>query len=109
MQPLAEQMEKLRVRSMVLRLVKTLPVTLPHTWEHSLRLDTLRIRHEEDGLLVEAAGTLPRDKVEGFQSRMDLFRDELEKEAGIPVTLEIEARQVDILLIRSVPDRDGVR
>ena len=68
-----------------------------------------RIRHEDEGLLVQAEGTLPREKAEGLQSRMDLFRGELEKKAGIPVTLEIEARQVDLLVIRSVPDRDSVR
>jgi uncharacterized hydrophobic protein (TIGR00271 family) len=89
MQPLSEELEKLRVRSMVLRLVKTLPVTHPHTWEHTLQPDTLRIRHENEGLLVQAEGTLPREKAEGLQSRMDLFRDELEKKAGIPVTLNI--------------------
>jgi uncharacterized hydrophobic protein (TIGR00271 family) len=109
MQPLSEELEKLRVRSMVLRLVKTLPVTHPHTWEHTLRLDELRVRHEDDTLMVHGEGTLPRGKVEGIHARIDLFRDELEKKSGVPVIVEIEARPVDLLLIRSVPDRDSVR
>jgi hypothetical protein len=47
-----------------------------------------------------------RDKVEGIPARLDLFRHELEEKAGEPVILEIEAMQVDIVLIRSAPDGD---
>jgi len=106
MQPLTEELEKLRVKSMVLRLVKTLPVTHPHTFESTLRLDTLRVRTEDDVIHVRGEGTVARDKVESLQAHLDLFRHELEEKAGQPVILEIEAIPVDIVLIRSAPDSD---
>jgi hypothetical protein len=106
MQPLSAELEKLRVKSMVLRLVKTLPVTHPHTFESTLRLDILRVRTEGDVLHVLAEGTVARDKVEGLPARLDLLRHELEEKAGQPVIFEIEAMPVDIVLIRSAPDGD---
>ena len=106
MQPLSEELEKLRVKSMVLRLVKTIPVTHPHTFESTLRLDTLRVRHEDDVLHVRAKGTVARDKVEGLPARLELFRNELEKKPGEAVIVEIEAIPVDIVHFRSAPDGD---
>ncbi len=73
MQPLSEELEKLRVKSMVLRLVKTLPVTHPHIFESTLRLDTLRVRTEDDVLHVRAEGTVARDKVEGLRRDWTCF------------------------------------
>jgi len=105
-QPLSEDFNKLRVKSMVLRLTKTLPITHPHTFESSLRLDTLRVRHENDVIHVRAEGTVPRDKLEGIPARIDLLRRELEKKAGESVVVEIEAIPVDILLFRSASDTD---
>ena len=108
MQPLSEELEKLRVKSMVLRLAKTLPVTHPNTLESTMRLDTLRVRHDEDDVLhVRAEGTVPRDKVDGVQARLELFRHELEERAGEPVIIEIEAVPVDIVHFRSAPDGDN--
>ena len=106
MQPLSEELEKLRVKSMVLRLVKTLPVTHPHTFESTLRLDTLRVRTEDDVLYVHGEGTVARDKVEGLPARLELFRHELEEKVGEPVIIEIEAIPVDLVVIRSAPDGD---
>ena len=106
MRPLDEDFKALRAKSMVLRLVKTLPVTHPHTWESTLRLDTLRVRREDDVLHVHAEGTVPRDKVEGLPARLELFRHELEEKVGEPVIFEIEAIPVDIVLFRSAPDGD---
>ena len=104
MQPLSAELEKLRVKSMVLRLVKTLPVTHPHTFESTLQLDTLRVRYEDDVVHVRAEGTVPRDKVEGLHERLELFRDELEKKAGEPVVVEIEAIPIEIVRFRAAPD-----
>jgi len=104
MQPLSAELEKLRVKSMVLRLVKTLPVTHPHTFESTLQLDTLRVRYEDDVVHVRAEGTVSRDKAEGLQERLELFRDELEKKAGEPVVFEVEAIPIDILRFRAAPD-----
>ncbi len=105
-QPLSEELEKLQIESMVLRLLKTLPVTHPDTWESTLQLDTLRVRHEDDVLHVRGEGTVARDRVEGLPARLELIRDELEKRAGEPVVIEIEVKPVDILLFRSPPDGD---
>jgi hypothetical protein len=109
MQPLSEELEKLRVRSMVLRLVKTLPVTHPHTFESTLRLDTLSVRTENDVLHVRGEGTVARDKVEGLPARVEMFRRELEKRAGQPVLFEVEATAVDIVRFRSVPDLEQMK
>jgi uncharacterized hydrophobic protein (TIGR00271 family) len=106
MQPLSEELSKLQVKSMVLRLMKTLPVTHPHIFERTLEVGTLRVREEDGVLHVRADGTVPRDKADGIQKRLDLIRDELEKKAGEPVILEIEVIPVDILRFRSAPDRD---
>ena len=64
MQPLSEELHKLRVKSMVLRLVKTLPVTHPHIYEGALRLDVLRVRYQNDVLHVRGEGTMPRDRLD---------------------------------------------
>jgi uncharacterized membrane protein len=104
MQPLDEDFHRLHVKSMVLRLVKTLPVTHPHTFESTLRLDTLRVRREDDVLHVHAEGTVLHDKVEDLQERLDLFRDVLEEKAGVPVVAEIEAIPIEIVRVRAAPD-----
>ena len=108
-QPLSEELEKLRVRSMVLRLMKTLPVTHPHAFESTLRLKSLRVRSEDDVLLVRGEGTVARDKAEGLQVRVDLFRDVLEEKVGEPVIIEIEAVPIDIIRFRSAPDLEKMK
>jgi len=105
MQPLSEGFNKLRVKSIALRLVKTLPVTHPHTFERSLRLDALCVRHNDDGILhIRTRGTMPRDKLKGFPARLQLFRQELEKQVGEPVIIDVDAVSVDIRHFRSAPD-----
>jgi hypothetical protein len=104
MQPLTEELDKLRVRSMVLRLMKTLPVTHPHIFERTLQFDTLRVREEDGARLVHVEGTVPRDKADGMQKRLDLFRDELENKAGEPIVIEVEAIPIEILRFRAAPD-----
>jgi uncharacterized hydrophobic protein (TIGR00271 family) len=105
-QPLQDDFNKLRVKSMVLRLVKTLPVTHPHTFESTMLLDTLRVRREDDVLHVHAEGTVARDKVEGLPVRLELFQQELEEKVGEPVVIEVEAILVDVVLFRSAADGD---
>jgi uncharacterized hydrophobic protein (TIGR00271 family) len=109
MQPLSEEFEKLRVKSMVLRLVKTLPITHPHTYESTLRLETLRVRTEDDVLHVLGVGTMHRDRVEGYPPLLELFRRELEEKAGQPVIVEIEAIPVDIVHFRSASDLEQMK
>jgi hypothetical protein len=45
-----------------------------------------------------------RDKAEGLQERLELFRDELEKKTGELVVFEVEAIPIDILRFRAAPD-----
>ena len=106
MRPLNEDFHRLHVKSMVLRLVKTLPVTHPHTFESTLRLDRLRVRREDDVIHVRGEGTISRDMLEDYPEKLELFRHELEKKTGEPVIIEIEAIPVDIVLFRSAPDGD---
>jgi uncharacterized hydrophobic protein (TIGR00271 family) len=104
MQPLDDHFKELRLKSMALRLVKTLPVTHPHIFESTLRMDTLRVRHEDDVLHVHAEGTVLHDKVEDLQKNLDLFQDVLEEKAGVPVVAEIEAIPIEIVRVRAAPD-----
>jgi uncharacterized hydrophobic protein (TIGR00271 family) len=103
MQPLHNEFERLRLKSMVLRLAKTLPVTHPEIFESTLQLNTLRVRDEDGVLHVRAEGTVAYDKVEGLPARLELFRRELEKKAGEPVIIEVEAVPIEVLLFRSAP------
>ena len=77
-------------------------MTLP--FEISLVVDTLRVRFEDHVLHIHGEGTLPRNRVEGYGERLDLFRQALEEELGQPVVLEVEAVPVDVLNFRSAPD-----
>ena len=106
MQPLNQHFKELRVKSKVLRLVKTLPVSHPDIYEKSMRMENLRVRTENDVIHVRGEGTMARDKVEGYPARLELFRHELEKMVGEPVIIEVEAVPIDILLFRSAPDSD---
>ena len=107
MHPLSEELDRLRVKSMVLRLMKTLPVTHPHTFERTVDFDILRVRDEDGVLLVHVEGTVPRDKADGLQERMELVHDELEKKAGEPVIIEAELIPIDIMRYRVVPHGDN--
>ena len=107
MQPLTEDFKELRIKSMVLRLVKTLPVTHPHLWESTVQLELLRVRHQDGVVHVHAEGVVPRDKIEGVQARLGLFRDELEKKAGEPVVIEAEVIPIEILRFRAAPAEDS--
>ena len=104
MQPLYERFSELRLKSVALRLMKTLPVTHPHIFESTLRMNTLRVRHEDDVLYVHAEGTVLHDKVGDLQENLDVFRDVLEEKAGVLVVAEIEASPIEIVRVRAVPD-----
>ena len=95
-------MLKRRQRQMCIR---DRPVTHPHIYENTLQLHTLRVRHEEDDVLyVRGEGTVSHEKADGLLHRIDLFRDELEKKAGVPVVVEVEAIPVNTLRFRAAPD-----
>jgi len=105
MQPLSEEFYKLRVKSMVLRLVKTLPVTHP-IYKRTLQLDILRVRYQDGVFYLHAEGSVPSDMLDGYPEQLELFRSELENQVGEPVVIEIEAIPVDIVRFRSAPDGD---
>ena len=100
MQPLTKDFETLRLKSMVLRLLHTLPVTHPHTFDKTVSVDTLRVRYDNGVLYVRIRGTVPRDKADGLQQRLELFRDELEKQAGEPVIVEMDVSPIDVMHFR---------
>jgi uncharacterized hydrophobic protein (TIGR00271 family) len=105
MQPLSEEFYKLRVKSMVLRLVNTLPVTHP-IYKRTLQLDILRVRYQDGVFYLHAEGSVPSDMLDGYPEQLELFRSELENQVGEPVVIEIEAIPVDIVRFRSAPDGD---
>ena len=55
MQPLTHELEKLRVRSTVLRLMETLPVMYPEKFQKTVQFDALRVRDEGGELHVSRA------------------------------------------------------
>jgi uncharacterized hydrophobic protein (TIGR00271 family) len=106
-QPLSEELHKLRVKSMVLRLVKTLPVTHPQIYERTLRLDDLHVRHQDDVYYVRGEGSIPRNMLDGYQDQLEFFRSELEKKVDESVVIEIEAIPVEVLRFRAAPHGDN--
>jgi hypothetical protein len=106
MQPLTEGFNTLRVKSMGLRLVKTLPLTHPD-YEKVLQIDALTVRQNDGVFVVHAEGRIERDMLDRYQELLELFRDELEKKIGEPVVIEVEAIPVDILHFRAVPNGDN--
>jgi uncharacterized hydrophobic protein (TIGR00271 family) len=108
MQPLEQEMHKLRVKSKTLRLFKTLPVTHSHIFEGIGRLDTLRVRYENNLLHIHVEGMVARDRVEGSQDRLKLLRLLLQEKVGEPLVLLFEVIPVDILHFVSQPQGDIV-
>ena len=104
MQPLSQETHKLRVKSKTLRLFKTLPVSHPHIFEASARIDMLRIRYQDDLLHIHVEGVVARDRVQGAQERLDLLRRLLEEKIGEPLVVKFEVIPVDILNFQSPPD-----
>lgn len=101
MQPLSQELQKLRVKSKTLTLIKTLPKTHPHIFEFKGRLDTLSIRYQDGVLSVHMEGELPSGRVADGQARLDLFRRFLEDEVGEPVDVTFEIVPVEVLSLRS--------
>jgi uncharacterized hydrophobic protein (TIGR00271 family) len=104
MQPLSQETHKLRVKSKTLRLFKTLPVSHPHIFEASARIDMLRIRYQDDLLHIHVEGVIARDRVQGARERLDLLRLLLEEKIGEPLVVKFEVIPVDILNFQSPPD-----
>ena len=101
MQPLSQETHKLRVKSKTLRLFKTLPVSHPDIFEGSGRIDTLRIRYQDDLLHIHVEGVIPRDRVQGAEERLELLRLLLEEKIGEPLIIKYEVIPVDILNFQS--------
>lgn len=103
MQPLSQETHKLRVKSKTLRLFKTLPATHPRIFEYGGRVDTLRIRYQDDLLHIHVEGTVGRDRIQGAQERLDQLRFLLEKAIGEPLVVKFEVTPIDILKFQSPP------
>lgn len=103
MQPLGQETHKLRVKSKVLRLMKTLPVSHPDIFESGARIDTLRVRYQDDLLHIHVEGVVASDRIEGAQARLDLLRILLEEKIGEPLVMRFEVSPVDILSFQSPP------
>jgi uncharacterized hydrophobic protein (TIGR00271 family) len=107
-QPLGLEMHKLRVKSETLRLIKTLPKTHPHIFQFRGRLDTLRVRYQDDVLNIHLEGEMPRDRIVDGQARLDLFRKYLEDKIGEPATVTFEIVPVEVLSFRSAAEDEPV-
>ena len=103
-QPLSQELEKLQIKSAVMRLAKTLPEAEPDHFINTLQLATLRVRVEDDIYYVHGEGVMPRDKVEGAQARLEFFQRALQEKIGEPVIMEMEVTPVDLVQIRAAPD-----
>jgi uncharacterized hydrophobic protein (TIGR00271 family) len=104
MQPLSQETHKLRIKSKTLRLFKTLPVSQPDIFDAWARLDTLRIRYQDDLLHIHVEGMASRDRVQGAQERLDQLRLLMEEKIGEPLVVKFEIIPVDILSFQSPPE-----
>jgi hypothetical protein len=101
MQPLSQETHKLRIKSKTLRLFKTLPVSHPHIFEAGGRIDTLRIRYQDDLLHIHVEAVISSDRVQGAQERLDQLRLLMEEKIGEPLVIKFEVIPVDILSFQS--------
>ena len=104
MQPLSEETHKLRVKSKTLRLFKSLPVSHPDIFESRGRIDSLRVRYQDDLLHIHVEAVIPRDRIPGANERLDLLRLLMEEKIGEPLIIEFEVIPVDILHFKSSPE-----
>ncbi len=106
MHPLSEEFHKLSVKSVALRLVQTLNLRHPEIGGSPLRVETLRLRYEDDVLYLHAEGALPRDALAAYPTRLKWLRQELEKRLGERIILEVDAVPVDLVQFRAAPSDD---
>lgn len=106
MQPLSQEMHKLRVKSKTLRLINTLPLTHPDVFEFRGRLTALRVRYQDGLLHIHAEGAMQKDRIADGQRRIELFRELLEQSIGEPLSLKFEIIPVEIRHFRSAPEND---
>ena len=100
-QPLSHETHKLRIKSKTLQLFKALPVSHPHIFKESSRIDKLRIRYQDDLLHIHAEGLMPRDRLQGAQERLDLLQLFLEQKIGEPLVLKFVVIPVDFMSFQS--------
>ena len=106
LQPLGESLQKLYVKSRVLRLMAKLPVTHPDLFAGVGWLESLNVNYRKGQLYIDVDGFVPRDKIGNFQEsqfKTDFFRNHLEESLGEPVNLEVEMVPIDILHFKSGP------
>ena len=104
MQPLSEETHKLRVKSKTLRLFKSLPISHPEIFESKGRIDSLRVRYQDDLLHIHVEAAIPRDRIQGANERVDLLRVFLEEKIGESLVIDFEVTPVDILHFQSPPE-----
>ena len=104
LQPLGEELHKLRVKSQVLRMFKTLPVSHPQIFEAAEGLSTLRLSYQNDILNIHVEGMLRKKKLQGAQERLNFLRLLLEEKIGEPLVLDFEMIPVGFVKFRSAPD-----
>jgi uncharacterized hydrophobic protein (TIGR00271 family) len=104
MQPLSEETHKLRVKSKTLRLFKSLPISHPEIFESKGRIDSLRVRYQDDLLHIHVEAAIPRDRIQGANERLDLLRVLMEEKIGESLVIEFEVTPVDILHFQSPPE-----
>jgi uncharacterized hydrophobic protein (TIGR00271 family) len=104
MQPLSEETHKLRVKSKTLRLFKSLPISHPEIFESRGRIDSLRVRYQDDLLHIHVEAAIPRDRIQGANERIDLLRVFLEEKIGESLVIDFEVTPVDILHFQSPPE-----
>jgi uncharacterized hydrophobic protein (TIGR00271 family) len=104
MQPLSEETHKLRVKSKTLRLFKSLPISHPEIFESKGRIDSLRVRYQDDLLHIHVEAAIPRDRIQGANERLDLLRVLMEEKIGESLVIDFEVTPVDILHFQSPPE-----
>jgi len=104
LQPLSEELHKLRVKSQVLRMFKRLPVSHPHIFESATSIDALRISYQNDILHIHVEAPVKKNRLQGAQAQLDFLRLFLEEKIGEPLLLVWEATPIEFVKFRSAHD-----
>ncbi len=101
-QPLDQGLERLWVKSKVVRLTDKLAESRPDIVSGTAKFESIHVTDHDGVLHVSIEGFASREIVD-TQERLDLYRQYLTEEIGEAVVIEVEMMPVDMVRLRSAP------
>ena len=101
--PLQKSLYKLTVKNKVISLIMTLPKKYPHVFTGQGRVDQVNVNYFGKFLHIDIEGVFPHPNLTNeemtlkLQSAVDIFQDEIQKDIGSPVIVEVNAIPVDMI------------